>query len=68
MSNNCEFDSIQLSNFMYETFSKENDTGVFNARELTDLTMFALNGDKDGQKRICNKVMKNAIKKLTLKK
>lgn len=68
MSNNCEFDSFQLSNFMCEAFSKENDTGVFTAKELTDLTMCALNGDKDGQKKICNKAMKNAIKKLTLKK
>ena len=68
MSTGCEFDSNQLYAFMKEAFSKEHDTGVFSPAELADLVMCGLNGDQDGQKKICKAVMKSAVKKLPKKR
>ena len=68
MSTGCGFDSNQLYVFMKEVFSKEYDTGVFSPAELADLVMCGLNGDQDGQKKICKVAMKSAAKKLSKKK
>lgn len=67
ISAGCGFDSSQLESFMLNAFSKEQDTGIFTPQELTELTMLGLNGDREGQKRICVKVMKAALKKLPKK-
>ena len=68
MSMGCGFDSNQLYVFMKEAFSKEKDTGVFTPADLADLVMCGLNGDQDGQKKICKAVMKSAAKKLPKKR
>ena len=68
ISEGCGFDSSQLNSFMLDAFSKEKDTGLFTPQELTKLTMFGLNGDREGQKDICVKVMKAALKKMPKKK
>lgn len=65
MSNGCEFDSKQLQVFMEEAFSKEKDTGIFTPTELANLVMFGLNGDQEGQKKICKNAMKAAVKKMS---
>ena len=67
MSTGCGFDSNQLYVFMKEAFSKEHDTGVFSPAELADLVMCGLNGDRDGQKKICKAAMISAAKKLPKK-
>ena len=68
ISEGCEFDSIKLRAYFIEAFSKEKDTGIFTPQELTELTMLGLNGDREGQQKICVKVMKAAMKKLPKKK
>lgn len=68
ISEGCGFDSSQLRTYMIDAFSKEKDTGIFSPQELTELTMLGLNGDREGQKKICVKVMKAAMKKLPKKK
>lgn len=68
ISEGCGFDSSQLKFFMLETFSKERDTGLFTPQELTELTMLGLNGDSEGQKKICVKSMKAVLKKMPKKK
>lgn len=67
MSDACEFDSRQLQAYMKETFSKETDTGAFSPDELTRFVMCGLNGNQDGQKRICKSVMQSAVRKLPKK-
>ena len=67
MSVGSELNSNQLYTFMREAFSNEKDTGVFSPRELADLVMCGLNGDQEGQKKICKVAMKSAAKKLTKK-
>lgn len=67
MSSGCGFDSKQLYAFMLESLSSEKDTGLFSPKELADLIMCGLNGDKDGQKRICKSAMRAAVKKLPKK-
>lgn len=64
ISNGCDFDSKQLQNFMENSFSKEEDTGVFSPTELAEFVMCGLNGDQDGQKKICKIVMKSSVKKM----
>lgn len=68
MSTGCGFDSVQLYDFMKEAFAKEKDTGVFSTTELADLVMCGLNGDQEGQKKICKAAMRSAAKKLPKKK
>jgi len=68
ISEGCGFDSSQLRSYMLDAFSKEKDTGIFSPQELTELTMLGLNGDREGQKKICVNVMKAAMKKLPKKK
>lgn len=60
----CDFDSKKLQIFMNEVFSKEKDTGLFSPVQLTDFVMCGLNGDEEGQKKICGIAMKAAIKRL----
>lgn len=67
MSYGCGYDSQQLYAFMKNAFSKENDTGVFSSTELADLVMCGLNGDQEGQKKICRTAMRSAVKKLPKK-
>ena len=67
MSEVCGFDSKQLRSFMLDAFSKEKDTGLFTPQELTELTMLGLNGDREGQTKICVKALKAALKKLPKK-
>ena len=67
MSYGCGYDSQQLHAFMKEAFSKEKDTGVFSPAELADLVMCGLNGDQEGQKKICRAAMRSAVKKLPKK-
>lgn len=64
ISNCCGFDSKQLQSFIQEAFSKEQDQGIFSPSELTEFVMFGLNGDQNGQKRICRSAMLLAAKKL----
>ena len=64
----CEFDSKQFYEFMNDVFLKEEDTGVFSPVELADLIMCGLNGDQEGQKKICRSAVKSAVKKLPKKK
>ena len=64
MSTGCGFDSKQLYAFMKDAFSKEKDTGVFSPTELADLVMCGMNGDSEGQKKICKTAMRSAVKKL----
>ena len=68
ISEGCGFDSSQLRSFMLDAFSKEKDTGLFTPQELTELTMLGLNGDREGQKKICVKAMKAALKKMPKKR
>lgn len=68
MSDACEFDSNQLHAFMRDAFSKENDTGIFSPTELADFVMYGLNGDRDGQKKICQAAMRKAAKQLPKRK
>ena len=68
ISNGAGFDSSQLRSFMMEAFSKDEDTGVFTPKELTELMMLGLNGDREGQKEICLKAMKVAVKKMPKKR
>lgn len=68
ISNGCGFDSSQLKSFMLEAFSKEKDEGIFTTKELTELTMLGLNGDREGQKEICVKAMKVAMRKIPKKR
>ncbi|MBQ9467499.1 MAG: SAP domain-containing protein [Clostridia bacterium] len=67
MSYGCGYDSQQLYYFMKDAFSKEKDTGVFSSTELADLVMCGLNGDQEGQKKICRTAMRSAVKKLPKK-
>ncbi len=60
----CDFDSKKLQIFMNEVFSKEKDTGLFSPVQLTDFVMCGLNGDEEGQKKICGIAMKAATKRL----
>ena len=64
IENGCQFDSSQLEKFMIDAFSKESDSGLFSPQELAKFVMCGLNGDKDGEKNICVKVMKSAVKKM----
>ena len=68
MSSECDLDSKQLYSFMTEMLTKEKDTGVFSPKELADFVMYGLNGDQDGQKKICRAVMKEAAKKIPKKR
>lgn len=65
MSTGCMFDSRQLYAFMKEVLSQEKDTGVFSPSELAGFIMCGLNGDQDGQKKICRNSMKSAVKQLS---
>ena len=64
ISNECDLDSVHLREFLLDAFSKEHDTGVFTATELTELTMSGLNGNNEAQREICVNVMNSAIKEL----
>ena len=68
MSTGCVLDSKQLHAFMIEAFAKEKDTGMFSPTELADLVMCGMNGDQEGQKKICKTAMRSAAKKLPQKK
>ena len=68
ISEKCGFDSLQLKSFMLKAFSKEKDTGIFTPQELTKLTMYGINGDKDKEKKMCIKAMKSALKKIAGKR
>ena len=52
---------------MIDCLSKEKDTGLFSPNELADLIMCGLNGDQEGQKKICKSAMRSAAKKLPKK-
>ena len=67
MNTGCGFDSKQLYSFMIDCLSKEKDTGLFSPNELADLIMCGLNGDQEGQKKICKSDMRSAAKKLPKK-
>lgn len=67
MSNGCGFDSKQLYAFMIDSLSKETDSGLFSPNELANLVMCGLNGDQEGQKKICRSAMRLAVKKLPKK-
>lgn len=56
------YNSNTLHTFMKVAFAKENDEGVFSPAEMADFVMLGLNGDRDGQRRMCEKAMKSAIK------
>ena len=64
MSNGCGFDSKQLHAFMTDSLSQEKDTGLFSPKDLADLIMYGLNGDQEGEKKICKTAMRSATKKL----
>lgn len=63
----CGFDSVKLEAFLLEHFSKQQDTGIFTSDEMTKLIMCGLNGDKVGEKTICEKALKTALKKMKKK-
>lgn len=67
ISNGCGFDSVAVKASMIECFKNEKDTSVFTPEVLADFVMMGLNGDQAGQKAICLKVMKEAVKKLPRK-
>lgn len=68
LSNGCEYDSTQLRTFMLDAFSREQDSGMFSPTELTELIMLGLNGDAEGQMKICSNAMRVATKKIPKKK
>jgi len=68
MSNSCGYDSVKLQTYMVGAFSREQDSGVFSAEELSQFVMSELNGDKDNAQKICLKVMKSASKKIPKRK
>lgn len=68
LSNECGFDSTQLKECMNTTFNKENDKGIFTPEELTNFIMDGLNGDEDSQRKICKNAMKQASKKIPVRK
>ena len=67
MSNGCGMNSNQLHAFMKEAFSKEKDTGLFSPTELSDIVMCGMNGDQEGQKKICKATMSSVVKQLPKK-
>ncbi|MBQ3938797.1 MAG: hypothetical protein II724_05555, partial [Clostridia bacterium] len=64
LSDACGYESIDLKKQMLEAFSKENDTGAFSPAELAEFVMMGLNGDRDGQQKMCKRIMKAAAKKI----
>lgn len=68
MSNGCGFDSQQLHSFMNDQLAKEKDTGVFSPKELAALVMCGLNGDQEGQKKICLTAVKSIARKIPTKR
>ena len=64
ISDACGYESTDLKNQMIEAFSKENDTGTFSPTDLAEFVMMGLNGDRDGQLKMCKRVMKAAAKQI----
>ena len=59
----CELSSSQFQAYMQDAFSKENDVGAFSPLDLSNFVMCGLNGDRDGQMKICSAVMNSIVKK-----
>lgn len=62
ISSECNFDSDQLKNFMYNAFSNDRNCCYFTPKELTDFVMFSFSNDENGKNRICEQVV-NRLKK-----
>lgn len=68
LSNECGFDSTQLTAFLSERFAMEQDEGFFTPQQLTNYVMQSLNGNIDACKAICKDAFDVALKKLSKKK
>lgn len=64
LSDACGYESTDLKNQMIQAFSKENDTGAFSPTDLAEYIMMGLNGDRDGQQKMCKRIMKTAAKQI----
>ncbi len=68
LSNECSFDSKKLFDFLFESFSKEEDEGLFTINQLMDVIFLQLKGDTQSHKEICKEALEAGIKKMPGKK